>query len=88
MPKYQCHIQGSCPFSGTDSSEQAQNYGCLPSPYEIVQMAVKHGRKWACHDNPEKPCKGAIQHIAEQKIDVTYIDAPLVTELDNWGALV
>ena len=51
-------------------------------------MAVKHGRKWACHDNPEKPCKGAIQYLAEKKIKVNYLDAPLVTELDNWGELV
>lgn len=84
-----CYVDGGCPFSGSDQSEVIQNYGCLPSPYEIINMAKNHGRKWACHSDISKPCKGAIQYIKENKISVTYIDdAPLVNDRDNWKLYV
>ncbi len=83
-----CHIEGGCPFSFSEESEMIQNYGCLPAPYDIVNMAKIHGRKWACHSNPEKPCKGAIDYLKKNNIEVKYIDAPLLTEESDWHLFV
>lgn len=41
MPKETpCH-KDTCPFTCTENSEQAQNYGCLPSSIDILDMMVK-----------------------------------------------
>lgn len=68
----------------TDASEQAQNYGCLPSPYEIVVMRRDHGKTWACHENISAPCAGAIRRLKEIGVDHRVIDPILVTERDDW----
>ena len=74
----------SCPFAFTDESERVQNYGCLPGPFEILQMRVKHGKTWACHSNPKKPCLGGLRFIKEQGYDSKVIDFNLVTEETGW----
>ncbi len=74
-----------CPFAFTESSEVAQNYGCLPSPYEIVQMRVKHGKTWACHNDPTQPCIGGINYLRENGMEYRVIDTNLLTEGDDWG---
>lgn len=74
-----------CPFAFTELSEQVQNYGCLPSPYEIVQMRVKYGKTWACHDEPTIPCIGTINYLKEKGLPYKVIDPVLVTEQVNWG---
>ena len=56
-------IDSACPFSFTEQSEYVQNLGCLPTPYEIRNMRVVHGKTWACHENPSKPCTGAINWL-------------------------
>ena len=73
-----------CPFAMTDASGQAQNYGCLPSPYEIVVMRRDHGKTWACHENNSAPCAGAIRHLKEIGVDHRVTDPVLVTESDDW----
>ncbi|AZV43637.1 hypothetical protein BAOM_3028 [Peribacillus asahii] len=52
-----------CPFAFTDASEEVQNYGCLPTPYDIIQMKRKTGHNWACHSNEKKICKGFVDHV-------------------------
>lgn len=78
------HLSNSaCPFAWwTDESDQAQNYGCLPTPHDIVVMRVHHNKTWACHDNPTTPCVGAINHL--KKNNLPYSVCELVTEKDNW----
>lgn len=77
----------ACPFSFTDSSEMVQNYGCLPTPLEIVQMRVEQGKTWACHENPLKPCRGALEFLKEQGFPYKVIDKNLVTE-KTWQILL
>ena len=77
-----------CPFAFTDISEQVQNYGCLPSPYEIIEMRIEFGKTWACHDEPSVPCAGAIKYLYEHDMPWKVIDPVLVTEGDNWGLYV
>jgi len=69
----------SCPFAfNSDESEIAQC--CLPSPMEIVNMRVKHGKTWACHSVPDKPCIGAIRYLKSKGLDYSVIDKELITE--------
>jgi hypothetical protein len=79
----------SCPFAWwTEKSSQAQNYGCLPTPLEIVTMRVKYGKTWACHDDPTTPCIGAIEYLKEKNIPYKVIDTKLITLDDNWEEFV
>ncbi len=86
MCTLKCSTVGSCPFSFTEQSEIAQNYGCLPSPYEIVRMRKEFGKTWACHQDPTKPCLGAIQYMKEKGLEHKIIDKQLVT-IDDWNSL-
>lgn len=75
----------TCPFAFTEASEQVQNFGCLPTVHEIVSMRVNHGKTWACHDEPTKPCVGAIRFLQEEGLPHKVIDKALVTENDDWS---
>jgi len=80
----QCSTTGGCPFSFTDESEIIQNHGCLPAPLEIVHMRQAHGKTWACHDDPSKPCLGALQWQRDHNLKCNVIDSVLHTEHTNW----
>lgn len=78
-----------CPFDyGSDASEQIQNFGCLPEPLQIINMRVHHGRTWACHDHPDKPCAGAIQRLQEKQLSHKIINPKLLTENDDWHLFI
>jgi hypothetical protein len=77
--------ENSCPFAFTEESERIQNYGCLPTPREIMDMRIKHGKTWACHSNPEKPCLGALEYLKHYNHPYKVIDSKLVTEQDDWS---
>lgn len=74
----------TCPFAFSDASEQAQNYGCLPSPWDIRNMRVHHGKTWACHEDITKPCIGALEFLKERGEPYKIIDAKLITDNDDW----
>ena len=48
----------SCPFNYTEESEMVQNYGCLRSKQEILELKDITGHNWACHCNNKRVCKG------------------------------
>lgn len=75
----------SCPFSFSAISEEVQNYGCLPSPFEIVQMRVKHGKTWACHQAPDQVCLGAISYLKKNNMPYSVLDKKLITEKEDWS---
>ena len=56
----------TCPFNFfSEESNLAQNYGCLPTPYEVKRMYNELDGVWGCHDTSLadgdlSPCKGFI----------------------------
>lgn len=58
----ECSKDG-CPFACTENSEVLQNHNCLLTPKEIIEMKLFHGKFWACHSDPTKPCLGAINRF-------------------------
>lgn len=55
----------TCPFNfSSEEAEQVQNYGCLPTPTDIINLKKKHNANWACHYSDSsnlKTCGGLIQ---------------------------
>ncbi len=75
----------TCPFAFTDASERVQNYGCLPTPHEIVVMRVVYGKTWACHDDPSRPCIGAIHYLRSTGLPHAVVNRELLCEASDWG---
>lgn len=74
-----------CPFDFcAEATDIAQNYGCLPSPHEIVTMRVDHSKTWACHSNDKKACVGALNYLHSANKPFKVI-TPLLTEKYNWA---
>lgn len=62
-----------CPFNDTYEAIQAQNWGCLPSPYEVKQQMDATGKNWACHET-KKLCQGLVRDYElcyGEKLDLT-----------------
>lgn len=78
----------ACPFAFSDKSEQVQNYGCLPTPYEIITMRVEHGKTWACHETPSQPCIGTIRMLKRRGLPHKVVDPVLMTETMDWHLYV
>lgn len=48
-----------CPFNYTEETEIIQNYGCLPTSKDIVQLK-KNNADWKCHSK-EHVCMGLVE---------------------------
>jgi len=83
-----CSTIGCCPFSFNEESEKVQNYGCLPTPIDIIEMRVKHGRTWACHSNKNKPCLGAINYLKKNNLPFKVINKEFITENMDWSTFI
>lgn len=46
-----------CPCAFTETSEQAQNFGCLPTIQDLFRIQ-KRGKNWACHEDDTRVCSG------------------------------
>lgn len=75
--------ENDCPFSFSDASDRIQNYGCLPTPRQIMRLRAECGVMWACHNDVTKPCVGAIRALRKAGLPYKY-EGPhtLVTELE------
>ena len=69
----------TCPFALTEESEYVQNLGCLPTPFDIVQMKIKSGHNWGCHFNEEKICSGFSEYIKETKPELDVNSGGLIS---------
>ena len=47
-------------------------------------MRNEHGKTWACHSNPDKPCRGALKMLHKLGKDATIIDKDLLTYTCEW----
>ena len=64
---------GGCPFNAglTEEADQAQNYGCLPSPGDIIQMKRQTGGTWACHSDESRMCAGLCHAAKPAQLDLS-----------------
>ncbi|MED1125288.1 hypothetical protein [Bacillus atrophaeus] len=76
----------TCPFAFTDESEMVQNYGCLPTPYDIIQMKRKTGHNWGCHSNEKIKCHGFEAHVKEAQ-QKKYMDDMSDIDLSKGGII-
>jgi hypothetical protein len=52
----------TCPFNDTEESIQAQNYGCLPTPQDIMNGKNFANKEWRCHSDESLICGGLAEH--------------------------
>ena len=50
----------ACPFNDafTEAAAYAQNLGCLPDPFYLIELKKRTGQNWACHDDEKRVCAG------------------------------
>lgn len=88
MCKHEC---SACPFNFfSEESMMVQNYGCLPEPYDILEMYKEDDVVWGCHetsekDNNLKPCIGFLKYAKRNGIDVKPKGKTIV-DYDQWNA--
>lgn len=63
----------ACPFNDglTEEACVAQNYGCLPTAQDIVELKRRSGQNWACHDDETRVCAGLCHAAREHGLDLS-----------------
>lgn len=69
----------SCPFSSSLESEMAQNYGCLPTPADIIELKETTGQNWSCHNDDTKLCSGYATSLKQTRPDLDIKDGGLIS---------
>jgi len=61
----------TCPFNEplNEHAAKAQDYGCLPSAGEIMQMKILKNRNWGCHSH-DHVCVGLCHGAKHQGLDM------------------
>ncbi|MCY8256943.1 hypothetical protein MOB73_02235 [Bacillus spizizenii] len=73
----------SCPFSHSYEAEMAQNYGCLPTLKQIIEMKEKSGHNWACHSDETVLCGGFAKYIKRNRPDLKINEGQLLS-YETW----
>jgi hypothetical protein len=74
----------SCPFNfGSESSESAQNLGCLPSAQDILKLKDETGHNWACHSNNKRVCSG-LKKKRDTSSGKRYLAPGVNTDFISW----
>lgn len=62
-----------CPFNApfVEEAAQAENYACLPTGADIVQLKRLTGQNWACHDDESKVCAGLCAVAKDSGLDLS-----------------
>jgi hypothetical protein len=62
----------ACPFRDGENEEatQAQNYACLPTAFEMLELFDKQGLATSCHNSKTKPCRGLARERCVQGAEV------------------
>lgn len=56
-----------CPFDlGQEDTENAYNWGCLPSIAEVATVCRANDQAWACHSAPKAVCCGYAEEFPER----------------------
>lgn len=62
-----------CPFNFfSDKADYYQNLGCLPAPYDIIKDMKKEDKNWACHDKPDKICRGLVGYVHDMNKPINF----------------
>jgi hypothetical protein len=73
----------TCPFNDglNEAATVAQNYGCLPTRHDIIDIKKTTGKNWACHGDETRICGGLAQAAKEAGLDISV--GPLI-KYSNW----
>ncbi|WP_242705750.1 hypothetical protein [Pontibacillus sp. ALD_SL1] len=73
----------TCPFSLNEEAEIVQNYGCLPTGHDIVQLKKRTGHNWSCHGDETKVCGGLASHLKDYHPELSIHEGKLIS-YDLW----
>jgi len=82
----------TCPFNFfSDEATQVQNYGCLPTHFDIINMKKEYGANWACHNTSQetglKICNGLIEYNKHYKLGLDIKENQPKIDYNIWGEL-
>ena len=59
----------ACPFNVNEISEMVYNYGCLPTPSQILDFKLQNNWNWECHEGTGKVCGGFVAVCKDKNLD-------------------
>lgn len=61
-----------CPFNDglTEEACEGQNYGCLPTPQEMISIHERYGVSLSCHDRQHMACVGLAELVDTSEDEV------------------